>query len=558
MRAGESAAKAGRLAEAKRQYARAAMLAPTMPEGHAALGSVLLRLREYKAALQQLSRAHALAPGNAEVALLLAEADVDNGLYGDGAPLFRQLAASSGGPRFAPEDFILFALALSATGDEAGAEQTLRAGVAQEASSAELHDALGTMIARRGGMEEALGEFRQAVALGPESAKAQYHEGVTLLALGRPLEAVSLLQRCVSVQPREFDYQLQLGRALSAVHEDAKALYTLHAAVTLVTPRVPAEALYALALALQASGDAAASLPVFEQAAKLGINSSEALTNHALALVQTGDAKDALPLYERAVAQGPDQPTLREDYGVAYLQQSDLDHALAQFRAGLALDSKNAHLHYDLGLALKLKDDLSAAVPEFERAAELDPTLPDPAYTLGVIYMQQGRFEEAATQLTRATTLQPGDGDAWAVLGSVLKEAGRQADAREALRRAIALEPDQPGLHIELAALESQAGEKDAAAQERKVAADLSRAAAVRQRASFALKSGRSLLGEGKVSEAISQLTIAVEADSGLVEGHRLLADAYTRQGSTAKAAIERKTASALAAQAAGAPAGRP
>jgi Flp pilus assembly protein TadD len=243
---------------------------------------------------------------------------------------------------------------------------------------------------------------------------------------------------------------------------------------------------------------------------------------------------------------GPDSPTLREDYGVAYLQQSDLDHAIEQFRLGLQLDPANAQLHYDLGLALKLKDNLAAAVPEFERAATLDTTLPDPAYTLGVIYMQQGHFADAAVQLKRATALQPKNGDAWALLGSVLKDSGDAAGATDALQRAIALEPDQPSLHIQLAALETQSGDKQAAAADRKIAANLSRVAIARQHADFALKSGRSLLADGELDEAVVQLTIASQAAPTLGEPHRLLAEAYARQGKPADAALERRTAAAL------------
>jgi cytochrome c-type biogenesis protein CcmH/NrfG len=153
--------------------------------------------------------------------------------------------------------------------------------------------------------------------------------------------------------------------------------------------------------------------------------------------------------------------------------------------------------------------------------------------------MQQGHFLESAAQLRKATALQPGNGDAWALLGSVLKESNDPAAAADALHRAIALEPDQPSLHIQLAALEVEAGQKDAAAADRKIAADLSRIAITRQRASFALKSARALLAENKLDEAILQLHNAVAADPTLAEPHTLLAEAYNRQGKAADAASE-------------------
>jgi tetratricopeptide (TPR) repeat protein len=450
------------------------------------------------------------------------------------------------------QDALAFATALAATGDVPDAKKEIGEALVRNAKSAPLNDAFGALLAQEGHLDQALVSFKAAVAADPGYARAQYHLGVVLLSLNDPAEALAALETAAAANPDDFDVQLQLGRTFSALQQDGDALDHLHRAVALRTGGTAPQATYALALALQASGDSKSALPLFDSVLvdprmADAVNADNSmLINDALAHVQTGDAVGALPLYTRALALGPDSVTLREDFGVAYLQQSDLNHAIEEFRAGLIMEPQSAHLHYDLGLALKLKDDLAAAVPEFKRSAQLDPTLPDPAYTLGLIAMQQGNFAEAATQLKTATTLQPQNGDAWALLGSVLKDAGDSAGAAEALKKAIALEPMQPSLHIQLAALESEAGDKSAAAADRKVAAELSRAAISRQRASFALKSGRTLLGENKIPEAIVQLDTAVQADPTLPEAHTLLADAYAREGKSAEAGQERQKAEAL------------
>jgi Flp pilus assembly protein TadD len=142
--------------------------------------------------------------------------------------------------------------------------------------------------------------------------------------------------------------------------------------------------------------------------------------------------------------------------------------------------------------------------------------------------------------------LQPANGDAWALLGNVLKDSGDSSGATDALKQASALEPDQPSLHVELAALDAAAGRKDEAAAERKLAADLSRKAMNRQKASFALKSGKALLEQGKLPEAVIQLNNATAAEPDAAEPHLLLAEVYEKQGNAAAAANERKTAEAL------------
>jgi protein O-GlcNAc transferase len=544
MAAGIAAANAGNLDQARVAFERAVKLAPNVSATHAALGSVLMSQSNMTAALQELTRAHALDPGDVSIDLNLARAKVEAGGFMGALPLFRAALASSPPPVLSEDESLAYAKALAGTGDLTSADTTLRSALATAPDSARLNDALGTLLAQGGQLDQALPFFRHATASDPTFARAQYHLGAALLASGQPQDALVPLQAAAASTPNSFDVELQLGQALSALHKDTEALSHLRRAAELRTSTTPPAPIYSLALALQASGDPKAALPLFELAlTDTSIANSSALINDALAHVQTGDATGALPLYNRALKAGPDSAILREDFGVAYLQQADLVHAIEQFKMGLALEPENAQLHYDLGLALKLKDDLPAAIPEFERAAQLDPMLPDPAYTLGVIYMQQGRFPEAAAQLQRATTLQPANGDAWALLGSVLKDSGDSKGATEALQRAIALEPNQPSLHVQLATLKSQAGDTEGAAAERKVAANLSREANSRQRASFALNSGRVLLEQNKLDDAILQLNTAVQADPKLIEPHNLLATAYTRQGKSADAAVERQRA---------------
>jgi tetratricopeptide (TPR) repeat protein len=554
MRSGLAAAQSGDYLTARHDFEQVVRLAPQVEAGHAALGSVLLGLGEYDKAATELTLAHKLSAEDDATTLNLARAEVAQQQYARAAELFGSVTRKPTAPALSSDESLAYATALRATQQTAAALQVLRQAIAADPQSAALQDALGATLAEQGHEQQALAYFDQAIALDAKNVDAREHRAAALLAIGQPEQAVDAAELATLAAPQRFDAQLMLGRALSAAHRDTEALVALHRAVALHPEQQSGNAIYALALALQASGDAKGALPIFKMALApsargTGFDRSSALINYALAHVQTGDADGALPLYAEALRLGPDTPTLREDYGAAYLQKADLNAAIGQFQDGLKLEPDNALLHYDLGLAYKLQDNLTAAVPEFERAATLDSSLPDPPYTLGVIYMQQGRFTEAATSLRHAVALNPQNGDAWALLGSVLKDSGNPDDAPAALaalKKAIALEPDQPSLHIQVASLDMEAGDHASAAAERKIAAELSRAANDRQRASFTLRSGRALLQQGQLDQAIIQLKAATQADPTLAEPHALLAEIYTRQGQTAEAAIERAQANQL------------
>lgn len=537
------------LEAARRDFERVVKLAPQVATGHAALGSVLLALNQLEAAVSELQTAHRMTPKDLAVDLNLGHAQVGLGHYDAALVAFRENAASMNALPLSPEESLAYATALAGANQVAAAIEVLQSALQQAPDSALLNDGLGTALAQSGDLAGALPSFQRAVVADPSMAKAQLHLGAALLMLNHPDDAIAPASVAANALPNSFDAQLHFGRALSATHRDTEALEHLHRATELGSASQSPDAQYALALALQASGDAKGAVPIFARIAtspRGSFNRGAELTNYALALVQTGDAASALQLYAKALAEGPDTATLREDYGAAYLQKADLDDAVAQFKAGLLLEPENAHLHYDLGLGYKLKDNLASAVPEFEQAAALDPTLPDPVYTLGVIYMQQGKYPEAISNLRRATALQATNGDAWALLGGVLKDSGNATGAADALRHAIELQPDQPNLHIQLAALDAQAGRTADAAAQRKIAAELSRAAMSKQRAEFALKSGRTLLEQNKLPEAIYQLIVAVTAEPDLATPHHLLAEAYTRQGKAIEAALEEKQAAKL------------
>ncbi|HEY3988335.1 MAG TPA: tetratricopeptide repeat protein [Acidobacteriaceae bacterium] len=541
-RAGYAAANAGDLERARHSFAEVVRLEPKIPEGHAALGSVLLNLGRPQEAAAELKRGLALKPHDADMEMNLALAEVREGQSAEALPLLKGLAAE--GNALPPEVEIAYAQALTEAGQRPVALEHLRAAVAAVPESATLHDAMGSLLAQEQQWTAAQTEFARAVELDPKMVAARLHLATVLMRLNQPAEAAATLEAAHAEQPQDVGVLNELALSYTAQGSYDKALSLAEEAMRLAPESVTAA--YQAALALQGLGREREAIPLFARVVEADPRNADALTNYALALVQQGHAKEAIPLYTRAVALTPENPVVHEDFGVAYLQQSDIDDAIREFETGLKLDNDSQQLHYNLGLAYKLKDDTAHAIPELEVAARLDPSSPDPAYTLGILYMQAGRFSDAEAQLRHTLELRPQNGDAWAVLGSVYKQDNKLAEAADTLRHAIALLPNQPGPHITLASVLADQGQKQEAAAERKQAAELTRVAVNRQRATFATNTGNMLLAKGQVADAIDRYQEAVASDPGYADAHTGLAAALARQGRTAEAAAERAKAAAL------------
>ncbi len=539
-RAGYAAMTQGDLAQAHAAFAKVVVLTPKVAAGHSAYGAVLLAEGNAANAVRELELAHRLDPKEETATLNLATAYSREARYVDAVAMFRLLPNEA---ILTSEAAIAYATALAKTGDLRSAAERLGMEVARKPTDSALRDALGTVLAQQKQYEEAKTQFERAIALDNDLPSAHLHLGSLYLMEQDVPRALAELLIAVKLEPDDLPSLLQLGRAQVAAREDELALATLTHARELVPASVDVS--YALALALQNAGRNKEALPLFAAAAAARPQDGTVLTNYALALVQTGDARQAEDFYRRALALDASSPVLREDLGVAYLQQSDLDNAIVQFKEGLALPNEGApitaELHYDLGLALKLKDKLPEATAEFERAQKADPALPDPPFTLGILYMQTGRFAEAAAELEHVTVMQPGNGEAWSNLGNIYKQMEQPEKAVGALRRAIKLLPAQPSPHITLAAILAQQGDREGAAAERKKGAELSRIAIDRQRAEFALRSGTTLLQEGKLADALAQMRDAVAADPGYAAAHYGLADVLARRGDAGEAAVERQ-----------------
>ena len=99
------------------------------------------------------------------------------------------------------------------SGDLKTAERAFRDVVANGGERPFVHHNLGIVLQQRGEHQAALAEFRAAERLDPAFGPAWLLAGVSLLALGRPRDAVTELDRAAELLPGEAAVHLQLADA---------------------------------------------------------------------------------------------------------------------------------------------------------------------------------------------------------------------------------------------------------------------------------------------------------------------------------------------------------
>lgn len=119
-------------------------------------------------------------------------------------------------PRFAPA-YVNLADAISSNGDEAGAEEVLRQGVAVNATNGDLQHALGLVLIRQKRLPEAVAALKAGATLSPGNPRYVYVYAVALNSTGHPEQAIMVLQGAHSSHPND----VEILNALIAFNRDA-------------------------------------------------------------------------------------------------------------------------------------------------------------------------------------------------------------------------------------------------------------------------------------------------------------------------------------------------
>ena len=481
-RAGFAARQSGNLELARTKFAEVATLEPKIPEGHEALGAVLLEMGKADDAITELETAAKLQPNDSGNQANLALAYAQTSQPAKAIPHFElavQLADKPSEAQMSAPFYDAYARALAATGKPDAAIRELMAEEALAGQRANLEDEIGSLYAQQGQWNEARTRFEHAIVLDSSLVQARIHLGIVLRKQSDIGAALATLGPVAKSVPPNSLAVLEYGRTLAAAGKDDDAAQQFQAALKL-NPQLSGAALE-LAMALQRMGRQQEAIPWFQQAIAQEPHHASALTNLGLALTLTGKAQEALGYFKQATALDPKDAVVYKDLGVAHVQMSAFDEAIGDFQKALALDPNDPQLHYDLGLAYKFKDRFNDAIAELTQAGQMDPTLQDPPYTLGILLMQMGKLDDAVIELRKAVALRPENGDAWAILGSTLKQDSRLPEAAEALSKAIPLLPGQPGPRVTLAGvLAEEAANLSARADAADGAGDPKKAAALR------------------------------------------------------------------------------
>lgn len=227
--------------------------------------------------------------------------------------------------------FLLCAVQLES--GEPGANSTLERILRKFPFHAEGWNDIGVSLGKKNKLEAAAMAFGRATS-GSTSASTYINLGSTLLALGRPSDALPAFRKAAALDKASVEALLSIAECLrqtGALQEAREQLGYLAA----LRPG-DANVLFSLGLVCDDLGDSAAAIDAYRRCVGAKASLAKAHFNLGLAIQQTGDMAEALACYRRAIQAEPEtfgriaQALCSAKQGQLWLNLSRLRRSLAR------------------------------------------------------------------------------------------------------------------------------------------------------------------------------------------------------------------------------------
>lgn len=327
-------------------------------------------------------------------------------------------------------------------------------------NDAAAHNNLGVLYFNKRMLDEALEQFRAAIAIDRGLRVARENFVHALRALGQTEEAEREARR-VQDGPGEGDGDH--SAEVLAIRRRPEGLTSSDLLEpTVVRPTaLPGGYLanYHRGVTLRERGRYADALDAFRKAIEEG--EQRDLVEQALAEVLLVDSRpgEAAALFDELLGRNPGSPKLWNERGVCHHVQGEIEAAIRCYTRALSHDAEYALAENNIAVAQANRGDTSAARDTLESLVRRRKGFAEALCNLGLLAMQDGRTAEAVVAYRTATEDRPDRPAGWIGLAAALAEDGSLAAARNAIVRAVELGPDSAEARYRLAFILNRLGD---------------------------------------------------------------------------------------------------
>ena len=295
---------------------------------------------------------------------------------------------------------------------------------------------------QQGQLAQAETLYREVLSMQPDNPDALHFLGVLELQRGRREAGLSLIDRAVTVNPRNTAAFYNRAGILRDMARLEEALDSYDRALALKADHHAALNNRGVVLHdLKRYGEAVAS---FDQAIAVKPDHIDAHANRGTTLVELERFQEALQSFDRALALGPAGPAAHFGRGNALAGLKRPEEALAAYDAALTLTPYDARILNNRGTVLARMSRHEDAIDSFSRAITADPGDAEACKNHGDALIHLKRPAEALASYDQALGARPGYAEALYGRAHALSELKRDDEAIAAYRQLLNVRPDHP------------------------------------------------------------------------------------------------------------------
>ena len=280
----------------------------------------------------------------------------------------------------------------------------------------------------------------------PVSPDAQITHADELLRLGKPKDALAILNNLAATAPNTPHLEARIGKAHFQSSEFQPAVSHLRAALR--QDNSDAESTQLLALSYFVLAEYAEALPLFEKLGpRLAGTGADGPYLLASCYVMTQRWDDARKTYARLLSLSPDSAAAYLMFGKFLVRQRLENRAVPEIQAALERDPRLAMAHFLLGEIDLYKGDTPAAIEEFRKELAVNPAVWLVYWRLGDAYVRLEKYDEAERALKRAVWLNETSSGAYILLGEMALKRDNPELAAGYLERAVKLDAQNDYIH---------------------------------------------------------------------------------------------------------------
>ena len=334
-----------------------------------------------------------------------------------------------------PSLYYMKALSAKQRGDLGLAEQLIESALKLD-QRAEYLDFLGVVLYAKGRKDEALTQFKKALAVDPDLRSAQLNSA--LLA-----ESKDGLETAAETMAREYatctdqctDKAVQLSIVYYHQGKVDKALGVLE---EIPDEKKDLRVLRHCALYLRQMREWDKAITILEKAKNGFVLDEKMVCELADDYLMAGHYAKAVETLKNVLSTWGENPwRLYYQLGYAYFQQNDLEKAAQYFQQSLKSKPDNIAASGLLALVFNMQGNTQMARSLWEKNLHDDPTNPVLLINLGLSLEKEGRYEEALEHYNKAHMLMPDDNALMINIGNAYEGLNRFIDAQNAYAAAL-------------------------------------------------------------------------------------------------------------------------